>query len=156
MATLCFTNPVPRVTAFYVLHSHYLAMSDSLAPQLLLCSTFLYLATRLEWVISFTSLPLYSRGKVPLYALDKRLGGPLSRSRTPWRREKSCTMSILSFGIILEISELRTTFYPGWILPRIQIGENMSGAAQQSAQQSPILTGDEVGWVPVVPERWEG
>jgi hypothetical protein len=31
-------------------------------------------------VVSFTTQPLYSRGKSPLYTLDKRLGGPDSRS----------------------------------------------------------------------------
>jgi hypothetical protein len=32
------------------------------------------------WVISFTPLPLYPRGKSPRYPLDRRLGGPQSRS----------------------------------------------------------------------------
>jgi hypothetical protein len=31
-------------------------------------------------VVSFTPLPLYSRGKNPRYPLDRRLGGPQSRS----------------------------------------------------------------------------
>jgi hypothetical protein len=30
-------------------------------------------------VVSFTPLPLYSRGKSPCYPLDRRLGGPQSR-----------------------------------------------------------------------------
>jgi hypothetical protein len=31
-------------------------------------------------VVSFTPLPLYPPGKSPLYSLDRRLGGPQSRS----------------------------------------------------------------------------
>jgi hypothetical protein len=31
-------------------------------------------------VVSFTPLPLYSRGKSPRYPLDRRLGAPQSRS----------------------------------------------------------------------------
>jgi hypothetical protein len=38
------------------------------------------LGTRWRSVISFTPRPLYSQGKNPLYPLDRRLGGPQSRS----------------------------------------------------------------------------
>jgi hypothetical protein len=31
-------------------------------------------------VVSFTTRPLYSQGKSPWYTLDRRLGGPQSRS----------------------------------------------------------------------------
>jgi len=31
-------------------------------------------------VVSFTHLPLYPQGKSPLYPLDRRVGGPWSRS----------------------------------------------------------------------------
>jgi hypothetical protein len=37
--------------------------------------------TRWRWVVSFTPQLLYPRGKSPQYPLDKRLGGPQSRSR---------------------------------------------------------------------------
>jgi hypothetical protein len=33
-----------------------------------------------RWVVSFTPRPLYSKGKNPRYPLDRRLGGPQSRS----------------------------------------------------------------------------
>jgi hypothetical protein len=36
--------------------------------------------TRWRWVVSFTLRPLYPQGKSPRYPLDKRLGGPQSRS----------------------------------------------------------------------------
>jgi hypothetical protein len=41
---------------------------------------FLDLGTSWRWVVTFTSRPLYPRGKNPLYPLDTRLGGPQSRS----------------------------------------------------------------------------
>jgi hypothetical protein len=40
---------------------------------------FLGLGTSWRWVVSFTPLPLYLRGKSPRYPLDRRLGGPQSR-----------------------------------------------------------------------------
>jgi hypothetical protein len=41
---------------------------------------FLYLGTGCRWVVSFTSRPLYPRGKSPRYLLDRRLGGPQNQS----------------------------------------------------------------------------
>jgi hypothetical protein len=41
---------------------------------------FLDLDTSCRWVVSFTSRPLYPRGKSPRYPLLRRLGGPQSRS----------------------------------------------------------------------------
>jgi hypothetical protein len=39
-------------------------------------STFLHLGTRWRRMVSFSPLPLYSRGKSPRHPLDRRLGGP--------------------------------------------------------------------------------
>jgi hypothetical protein len=36
--------------------------------------------TRWRWVVSFTPRPLYPQGKTSWYPLDRRLGGPQSRS----------------------------------------------------------------------------
>jgi hypothetical protein len=41
---------------------------------------FFDLGTRWRWVVSFTPRPLYPQGKSPWYTLDRRLGGPESRS----------------------------------------------------------------------------
>jgi hypothetical protein len=41
---------------------------------------FLDLGTSWRWVVSFTPLPLYSRGKSLRYPLDRRRGGPQSPS----------------------------------------------------------------------------
>jgi hypothetical protein len=40
---------------------------------------FLDLSFNCRWVVSFTPLPLYHRGKGPRYPLDRRLGGPQSQ-----------------------------------------------------------------------------
>jgi hypothetical protein len=42
--------------------------------------SFLDFGTTRWWVVIFTSLPLYLRGKSPWYLLDRRLGGPQNRS----------------------------------------------------------------------------
>jgi hypothetical protein len=41
---------------------------------------FLELGTSWRSVVSFTPRPIYSRGKSPRYPVDRRLGGPQSRS----------------------------------------------------------------------------
>jgi hypothetical protein len=38
------------------------------------------LGTRWKWVVSFTPLPLYPQGRNPWHPLNRRLGGPRSRS----------------------------------------------------------------------------
>jgi len=40
------------------------------------------LGSRWKWMVSFTPRPLYLHGKSPRYSLDRRLGGPQSRSGT--------------------------------------------------------------------------
>jgi hypothetical protein len=42
--------------------------------------SFLDLGTRMRWVVSFTPRSLYRQGKSPWYPLDRRFGGPHSRS----------------------------------------------------------------------------
>jgi len=39
-----------------------------------------HLGPRWRWLVSFTPRPLYPQGKSPWYPLDRRLGGPQSRS----------------------------------------------------------------------------
>jgi hypothetical protein len=48
--------------------------NGSIAPRIL------DLGTRWRRVVSFTPRPLYLQGKSPWYSLDRRLGGPQSRS----------------------------------------------------------------------------
>jgi hypothetical protein len=49
-------------------------MSGAIAPRIL------DPCTRWKWVVSFTPRPLFPQGKSPWYPLDRRLGGPQSRS----------------------------------------------------------------------------
>jgi hypothetical protein len=51
-------------------------------------ATILDLSTGWRWVVSFTYRPLYPRGKNPRCPLDRRLGGPQSRSGL-WGEEKN-------------------------------------------------------------------
>jgi hypothetical protein len=44
-------------------------------------STFSLLGTNWWWVVGFMPQPLYPQGKSPWYPLDRRLGGPQSRSK---------------------------------------------------------------------------
>jgi len=44
---------------------------------------------RWRWVVSFTSWPLYFRGKSPRFPLDSRLGGPRAGLGAVANREKS-------------------------------------------------------------------
>jgi hypothetical protein len=48
--------------------------SEGIAPRIL------DLCTRWRWVVSFTPRPTYPQGKSSWYPLDRRLGGPHSRS----------------------------------------------------------------------------
>jgi hypothetical protein len=52
-------------------------------------SVILCLGTRWRWEVSFTPRPLYSRGKSLRYPLDRRLGGPQSRSGPCGEENKS-------------------------------------------------------------------
>jgi hypothetical protein len=45
------------------------------------------LGTRWRWVVSFTPLPVYLPGKELLLSLDRRLGGPQSRSGNDGERK---------------------------------------------------------------------
>jgi hypothetical protein len=63
--SLCF-NWAPR-------HEGLLGIGG-VAPRIL------NLGTTWRWLISFTPRPLYPQGKSPWYPLDRRLGGPQSRS----------------------------------------------------------------------------
>jgi hypothetical protein len=53
-------------------------------------STILNLGTRWRWVVKFTHLPLYSRGKNPRYSLDRRMSGPQGLLDAVEKRKISC------------------------------------------------------------------
>jgi hypothetical protein len=84
-------------------------------------STIPDLGTRWRWVVSFTPLSLYSRGKSPSYPLYRRLGGPQRRSGhcgvekifCPFRELKHGNLCIRKLVRILVVlpSILTTVFY---------------------------------------------
>jgi hypothetical protein len=77
--------------------------SGGIAP----CS--LDLCTRWRWVFSFTPRPLYTQRKCSWYPLDRRLGGPQSRSERSGEEKNSQPMSGLRSPIIQPIAQRYTT-----------------------------------------------
>jgi hypothetical protein len=69
---------------------------------------FLDLGTRWRWVISFTPLPRYPRGKSPRYTLDRGMGGP--QSRYGCCGEKSCIAGNRTRAVQLEACYISNVF----------------------------------------------
>jgi hypothetical protein len=65
--------------------------------------------TRLRWVVSFTPRPLYSQGKNTWYPLDRRLGGPQSRSGLGGEEINSKPWSGLETPIIQPVAQRYST-----------------------------------------------
>jgi hypothetical protein len=67
-----------KVKLFLCLTKHHAMKaylwSGGIAPRIL------DLGTSWSWVVSFTARPIYPPGKSPWYSLDRKLGGPQSRS----------------------------------------------------------------------------
>jgi hypothetical protein len=66
------------------------------------------LGTRWRWMVSFTLLPLYPQGKSPCYPLDRRLGGPQSRSERGGEKN-SQPLPVLEPPIIQPAAQRYTT-----------------------------------------------
>jgi hypothetical protein len=77
--------------------------SEGTAPRIL------DLATRWRWVVSFVPQPLYPQGKSPWYPLDRRLGGPQSRSGRGGDEKNSQTLPGLEPPIIQSVAQRCTT-----------------------------------------------
>jgi hypothetical protein len=76
-------------------------------------------------VVSFTPHPLYPQGKSPLYPLDRRLGGPQSRSRRGGEEKsdnKGSEMRGYCIAKIFEHKQSQILFF----LPLIQCYEKHS------------------------------
>jgi hypothetical protein len=67
------------------------------------------LGTRWRWGFSFTALLLYPQGKSPWYPLNRRLGGPQSRSWRSGVEENSLPLSGLEHTIIQLEAQRYTT-----------------------------------------------
>jgi hypothetical protein len=87
--------------------------SGGIAPRIL------YLGTRLRWMVSFTPRSLYPQRKSSWYPLDRRLGGPQSRSGRGGEEKNSQPLPGLELPIIrpvaqryiTELSRLRCIIY---------------------------------------------
>jgi hypothetical protein len=67
------------------------------------------LGPRWRWVDSFTHRPLYPQGKNPWYPLDRRLGGPQSRSGLDGEEKNSQPPPRLEPPIIQPVVQRYTT-----------------------------------------------
>jgi hypothetical protein len=56
-------------------------------------------------VVRFTPQPLYSQGKIPWYPVDRRLGGPQSRSRRGGEEKNSQPLPALEPPIIQPVAQ---------------------------------------------------
>jgi hypothetical protein len=78
-------------------------------------STILDLGTRWRWVVNFTPRPLYLRENRPRYSLDRRIGGPQSRSGQ-WESQSYLysSLCLISFSklseMIWQLAENFSTF----------------------------------------------
>jgi hypothetical protein len=80
------------------------------------------LGARLRSVVSFTPRPLYPQGKSPSYPLDRRLGGPQSRSghgsvcmcsHKYWPRQQKFHKGATARGSLTSgLFAVRPTYYP--------------------------------------------
>jgi hypothetical protein len=77
--------------------------SEAIAPCIL------DLGTKWRCVVSFTPRPLYSQGKSSLHPLDRRLGGPQTRSGRGGERKHSQTLPGLEHPIIQPVAQRYTT-----------------------------------------------
>jgi hypothetical protein len=60
-------------------------------------------------VVSFTSQPFYPQGKSPCYTLDRRLGGPQTRSGHGGEEKNSQPLPGLELPIIQPVTQRYTT-----------------------------------------------
>jgi hypothetical protein len=61
--------------------------------------------TRWKWVVSFMPRPLYPQEKSPWYPLDRRLGGPQSRSEHGGEEKNSQPLPRLEPPIIQPVAQ---------------------------------------------------
>jgi hypothetical protein len=67
-----------------------------------------YLGTGWRWVVSFTPGPLFPQGKSPCYPLNRRLGGPQSRSGRGGEEKSSHSLSGLDPPIVQPVAQRYT------------------------------------------------
>jgi hypothetical protein len=90
------------VPVFFLTEHHAMEASrrsGGIAPRIL------DLGTTWRWVVSFTPRLLYLQGEIPWYPLDRRLGGPQSRSGRGGEETNSQPLSGLEPPIIHPITQ---------------------------------------------------
>jgi hypothetical protein len=94
---LCKPQPIPRIASLLLRNKVQQKGKGKVVPMKTgsggIVPRILDLGTRWRWVVSFTSRPLYPQGKSPWYPLDRRLGGPQSRSGRGGEEKNSQTPS---------------------------------------------------------------
>jgi hypothetical protein len=75
-------------------------------------STIFGRSARWRWVVSFSPRPLYCQGKSPRYPLDRRLGGPQSRSERNGEEKE-----VASAGIRIPVVYPVARRYTDWAVP---------------------------------------
>jgi hypothetical protein len=80
-----------------------------------IASRILNLCTRWRWVVSFTPRPLYLQGKGPWCPLDRRLGGPQSRSERGGEEKNSQPLPGLEHFLIQPVAQSCTTELPSYM-----------------------------------------
>jgi hypothetical protein len=78
-------------------------------------SRILDLGTRQMWMVSFTPRPLYPQGESPWYPLNRRLGGPQSRSGRGGENKNSQSLPRLEPLIIQSVAQCYTAEL-SWLL----------------------------------------
>jgi hypothetical protein len=95
------------------------------------------LGTRWRWVVSFTPRPLYPQGKSPCYPLDRRLGGPQSRSG---RRESNPRTPII---------QAVAQRYTDWAIPALsRLRKRTIGFLTSVVSSSWRYLGEACKWTP--------
>jgi hypothetical protein len=110
-------------------------------------STILDFGTRWRWVVSFTPLPLYTRGKSLRYPLDGRLGGPQSQSGRC--REEKNLFPLL--GIEPPAVHPVSRRYTEWAIPAVS-GINTEDSLTLKLLKKKILSAWDWSYIPTVNE----
>jgi hypothetical protein len=110
-------------------------------------------------MVSFTSRPLYPQGKSPWYPLDRRLGGPQSRSGRGGEKKTPQPLPGLEPPIIQPVAQRYSTETSQPVLNLAQCYEGASGEWRYSSTHSQPRAPDRSEWSPslrqfALPYEW--
>jgi hypothetical protein len=87
--------------------------------------SFFDLGTRWRWVVSFTSRPIYPQEKSACYPLDRRLGGPQSRSGRGAEEKNPQPLPGLEPPIIHPVDQRYSTELSRFVIESLSVGKNI-------------------------------